>query len=72
MAFMGVLLVIIVIVSALGVVFFLGMLPIIVGTILIKKTTHKRMGVVLRIFGYIVILPILTFSIIMIWWFLLR
>ncbi len=38
MAFMGVLLVIIVIVSALGAVFFLGMLPIIVGTILINTS----------------------------------
>lgn len=41
-------------------VIILGILLIIIGTILYHKTSHKRLGVALRIFGYIFLIPSLA------------
>lgn len=46
-------------------IFIVGVLPIIVGTILYHKTSHKRFGVALRIFGYIALGPSLGIGIIL-------
>lgn len=67
MAFMGVLLVIIGIGVVFGAFFFLGIVPIIIGTILIRKKKHPKAGVALRIFGYIIIIPLLTIAGLTIW-----
>ncbi len=72
MAFIGVLLVLIGIAAVFGGIFFLGVVPIIVGTILIKKTKYHKIGVTLRIFGYIVIIPLTALAVFTVWWWFLR
>lgn len=54
MAFIGLLLVLLI---AVAIVLIIGIVPIIVGTILYNKTKHKKLGIVLRIFGYITLIP---------------
>ena len=56
MAFMGIVLMFLVMVV---IVLIVGVAPVVVGTFLYHKTKHKKLGVALRIFGYIVILPII-------------
>ena len=56
MAFIGLLLVIS---AAVIIVLIIGISPIVIGTILYNKTKHKKLGIFLRIFGYIVLLPII-------------
>jgi len=42
----------------------LGIVPVIVGTILYHKTERKKLGIALRIFGYVILIPILIICII--------
>lgn len=51
--------------AAAAFVFIIGITPIIIGTILYKKTGHKKTGIILRITGYIVLLPAVVIGIIM-------
>lgn len=39
------------------IVLILGLAPFIIGTVLYRKTEHKKLGIGLRIFGYIVMIP---------------
>lgn len=64
MAFIGVFMMIVATVIA---VIVFGVLPIIVGTILRHKTKYKKIGRALRIFGYVMLLPILSVAL----WFLI-
>lgn len=68
MAFIGLLVVIAGMAALLLGVLFFGIALMIVGTILHKKTKYKKLGVTLRIFGYIVFIPTLVITIITIWW----
>ncbi|MBE6862319.1 MAG: hypothetical protein E7497_05410 [Ruminococcus sp.] len=63
MAFIGLLLVML---GAAVAVLIIGITPIIVGTILYKKTKHKKLGLTLRIFGYIMLIPVFAVGIIII------
>ncbi len=56
MAFMGIVLMFW---AMIVIVLIVGVVPIVVGTFLYYKTKHKKSGIALRIFGYIVILPII-------------
>ena len=47
-------------------VIFLGVAPILTGTILIKRTKHKKLGIVIRILGYIILIPTILITVIMI------
>lgn len=44
----------------------LGVAPIIIGTILIKRTEHKKIGIFLRILGYIILIPTIIITTIMV------
>lgn len=48
------------------IVLILGLAPFIIGTVLYRKTEHKKLGIGLRIFGYIVMLPSLILDVMMI------
>lgn len=54
MAFIGLLAVII---TAALLIFTIGVAPILIGTALFRNTKHKRLGIALRIVGYILLLP---------------
>ncbi|MBQ7131924.1 MAG: hypothetical protein IJO29_05075 [Oscillospiraceae bacterium] len=58
MAFLGV-------IGTLALLAFLGFLvllvsiaPIIIGTVIVRKTQHKKLGVAIRIYGYIAFIPV--------------
>lgn len=55
-AFMGVVLMFL---AMIVIILIVGVVPIVVGTFLYHKTKHKKLGIAFRIFGYIVILPII-------------
>lgn len=58
MAFLGVLGVL-ALAAMLGfVVLIISIAPIIVGTVLIRKTEHRKLGIALRIYGYIAFIPV--------------
>ncbi|MBR1530286.1 MAG: hypothetical protein IJ642_13455 [Oscillospiraceae bacterium] len=40
----------------------LGIAPIIAGTILYHKTERKKLGIALRILGYVMLIPMLIFG----------
>ncbi len=63
MAFIGLFAVMVI---AFCVVIFLGVAPILTGTILIKRTGHKKLGIVIRILGYIILIPTIVITVIMI------
>ena len=62
MAFIGLLFVLLI---AVVIVLLIGIAPIIVGTVLYNKTEHKKVGVVLRIIGYITLIPSIVISVLM-------
>ena len=62
MAFIGSLFVLLI---AVVIVLLIGIAPIIVGTVLYNKTEHKKVGVVLRIIGYITLIPSIVISVLM-------
>ncbi len=55
MAFIGLLAVDIAIVML---VIFGGIVPIVAGTLLYRKTNRKKLGIALRIIGYVILIPI--------------
>ncbi len=57
MAFISLLAAMTVALLAAAAVLFGGVLSIIIGTILIHKTKYKKTGTVLRIIGYIILIP---------------
>lgn len=61
MAFMGIFLFFAAVVL---IILFLGAALIIIGTILYKKTDHKKLGIALRIFGYVVIVPVIVTAVV--------
>lgn len=63
MAFLGVLLSFALIAVLFGFVLFISIAPIIIGTIVIKKTQRKKLGVALRIYGYLAFIPVWAVSI---------
>ena len=63
MAFIGLFAVMTIAICA---VIFLGVASIIIGTILIKRTGHKKLGMVIRILGYIILIPTIVITVIMI------
>lgn len=56
MAFIGLFMVMI---AVFFIVLILGIMPILVGTYLIKRTNRKKLGIFLRIIGYIITIPII-------------
>lgn len=54
MAFIGLLAVM---VTAVVMIFLIGVAPILLGTVLYRNTTHKRLGLALRVIGYILLIP---------------
>ena len=62
LAFIGSLFVLLI---AVVIVLLIGIAPIIVGTVLYNKTEHKKVGVVLRIIGYITLIPSIVISVLM-------
>ena len=69
MAFIGLLLVML---GAAAAVLIIGITPIVVGTILYKKTEHKKLGLVLRITGYILLIPVISVAIISVTAFIIK
>ncbi len=69
MAFIGLLLVIL---GAASAVLIIGITPIVVGTILYKKTEHKKLGLAVRIIGYILLVPVFGAAIVMITAFIIK
>ncbi len=67
MAFIGVLLVFLIIFVSIAIVLAIGIAPVVIGTILYNKTDHKKSGIVLKIFGYILLIPSLAFAALMIY-----
>lgn len=61
MAFMGIFLFFAAVVL---IILFLGAALIIIGTILYKKTDHKKLGIALRIFGYVVIVSVIVTAVV--------
>lgn len=57
MAFIGLLAVML---TAAVIILVQGVAPIVAGTVLYRKTAHKRLGLVLRIVGYCLLLPSLA------------
>lgn len=67
MAFIGLSVIITgVIIAAVFAFVFFGVLPIVAGTILIKREKYKKIGVALRIFGYFTAVPTVLFILIFI------
>ncbi len=62
MAFIGLLLVLVI---AALIVLIMGIAPIIIGTVLYNKTKHKKIGIVLRILGYITLIPSIVVGVLM-------
>lgn len=62
MAFIGLLFVLLI---AVVIVLIIGIAPIIVGTVLYNKTEHKKTGIVLRILGYITLIPSVVIGVLM-------
>lgn len=62
MAFIGILMIF---AAAASAVFIVGVLPIIIGTVLIHKTEHKKAGTVLRCLGYILLIPSIIIGLIL-------
>ncbi len=62
MAFIGSLFVLLI---AVVIVLLIGIAPIFVRTVLYNKTEHKKVGVVLRIIGYITLIPSIVISVLM-------
>ena len=60
MAFISLLLALLIVVVIVWMVLSIGMALIIVGTILYNKKEHKKLGIVLRIFGCIALIPSIT------------
>lgn len=52
MAFFGILLTFALAVGIFGFVLFISLAPIIIGTLIVRKTMRKKLGVALRIYGY--------------------
>ncbi len=68
MAFIGIFVLFLILLAAMLATFVIfGVLPIVIGTHLYKKTEHKKAGVVLRIMGYFFIFPSLVISGVLIW-----
>lgn len=63
MAFIGLLGVM---VTALVIVLFLGVAPIIIGSVLIKRTERKRLGIFFKILGYFILIPTIIITIILV------
>ena len=63
MAFIGLF---VVNIALIALILFLGIMPIVIGTILIHKTKYKKVGIALRIFGYVVLVPLALTAIIFI------
>ena len=63
MAFIGVSLLLIILLAALGAAVIAGAV-LIIGTKLIKKPERKKLGVTLRIVGYLVLIPTVSLGII--------
>lgn len=57
MAFIGLLAVML---TAAVIILAMGVAPIIAGTVLYRKTAHKRLGLALRIVGYCLLIPSLV------------
>ena len=64
MAFIGVSLLMIILLAALAAAVIAGAVLIIIGTKLIKKPERKKLGVTLRIVGYLVLIPTVSLGII--------
>ena len=64
MAFIGVSLLLIFLLAAIGAAVIAGAVLIIIGTKLIKKPERKKLGVTLRIVGYVVLIPTVSLGII--------
>ena len=64
MAFIGVSLLLIILLAALGAAVIAGAVLIIIGTKLMKKPERKKLGVTLRIVGYVVLIPTVSLGII--------
>lgn len=62
MAFIGLLFVWIV---TFCIIFFIGILPIVIGTIIHKFTKYKKIGMGLRIIGYTILIPTVVITLIM-------
>ena len=62
MAFIGLMFVLFI---AVVIVLIIGIAPIIVGTVLYNKTEHKKTGIVLRILGYITLIPSVVIGVLM-------
>ncbi len=62
MAFIGLLFVLLI---AVVIVLIIGIAPIIIGTILYNKTDHKKIGIALRILGYITLIPSIVIGVLM-------
>ena len=62
MAFIGLLFVLFI---AVVIILTIGIAPIIFGTVLYKKTEHKKTGIVLRILGYITLIPSVVTGVLM-------
>ena len=50
---------------AVVIVLIIGVAPIIAGTVLYNKTEHKKAGIVLRILGYITLIPSVVIGVLM-------
>lgn len=64
MAFIGVSLLFIILLAAVAVTVIAGAALIIIGTKLIKKPERKKLGVTLRIAGYVFFIPTVSLAII--------
>ena len=62
MAFIGLLFVLFI---AVVIILTIVIAPIIFGTVLYKKTEHKKTGIVLRILGYITLIPSVVIGVLM-------
>ncbi len=63
MAFFGILLTFALAVGIFGLVLFISLAPIIIGTLIVRKTMRKKLGVALRIYGYLAFIPVWALSI---------
>lgn len=74
MAFIGILMVnivfFIIVICVIGGTLFTGIGSIIAGTVLRKNERYNKLGTGIRIFGYIVTIPLVTLSGIIVWWLL--
>lgn len=60
MAFISLVLVFLV---AIAIILIVGIVPIVIGTILYHKTSHKKLGIALRVFGYIILIPVIVIAV---------